>query len=78
MNPKNFPEEINHIKFKEFLIFFDIKENNFSKQTRKDNIHDIRHYTIDNSKYKRKDERQTKDNTKQTIRKTKDNTADKT
>jgi len=46
MNPKNFPEEINHIKLKEFLIFFDIKENNFSKQTRKDNIFSIPLYKV--------------------------------
>jgi uncharacterized protein with ParB-like and HNH nuclease domain len=46
MNPKNFPEEINHIKLKEFLIFFDIKENNFSKQTRQDNIFSIPLYKV--------------------------------
>ncbi|TAE58018.1 MAG: DUF262 domain-containing protein [Nostocales cyanobacterium] len=46
MNPKNFPEEINNLKLKDFQIFFDIKENNFSKQTKKDNIFSIPLYKV--------------------------------
>jgi hypothetical protein len=46
MNPKNFPEETNNPRLKDFLIFFDIKENNFSKQTRRDNIFSIPLYKV--------------------------------
>jgi uncharacterized protein with ParB-like and HNH nuclease domain len=46
MNPKNFHEETNNLKLKDFLLFFDIKDNDFSKQTKKGNIFSIPLYKV--------------------------------
>lgn len=45
INPKDFPEK-NENDVKDFLIYFDIKENNFSKKTRKRNIFLIPLYKV--------------------------------
>ena len=45
INPKDFPEK-NENDVKDFLIYFDIKENNFSKRTKKGNIFSIPLYQV--------------------------------
>ncbi|MDB9475399.1 DUF262 domain-containing protein [Dolichospermum circinale] len=45
INPKDFPEK-NENDVKDFLIYFDIQENNFSKRTRKGNIFSIPLYKV--------------------------------